>query len=138
MGNIPLAADGEHLQSYGERIYSERLAIDDAGAGAKAAEERADIELFVEGQGFAGHDTCSMGADIFRETFLSVIAHVEAGDIDGNSKRDADIQTTNDRIHRTPGCLPRQTGRLSSEDWVATERIGYSRKGWSASSSVAE
>jgi hypothetical protein len=104
-GGFPIPGDGKELQADGEGIGSERFTIDHPCARLEIAHEGAQVQAFIGLPGCVGHDAGAVRADVFSDTFLGALTHVETAEVYCNPQGNSVIQATHDGFHKTPRCL---------------------------------
>jgi hypothetical protein len=101
---FPPAGRGEQLQSNGERIRAEEIAVDYTGPGPEIPWGRPQVQPVIQLPRFAGNDARTVSAHILCNAFLGTKTDIQAAKIHPYGKWKSFFKPASNCLHETPQC----------------------------------
>src|SRR6266849_3169669 len=124
---FPFACGGQQLQSDGERIAVEGLAIDDPSPGPEMTRQGPQIQPLIQFPGITQNDAGAVGTYVFRKALLRTMTDIQAAEVHSYCQGNAFFQAARNRLHETPHCPAQKLGGWVSG--VGTTSVSYSCQG---------
>jgi hypothetical protein len=90
------------MESDGEGINAEGLAIDDSCPSPEITRDGPQIQPFVPLPGIAGNHPGTVGAYVLRQGFLGRMADIETTEIDSDGESNTILHSARNSLHGTP------------------------------------